>query len=583
MATVTFNFADGVTLTGTSGDDEVTLVTGAPAGGASTTIDGRGGNDTVVFDGLLSDSGVAETFSTDTAGEFFLEDGSGTPGIGDVNDDDIVLSSVETFVFDNGTVTSNASTTTEYLLQEALSQDAGSSWSVGDVLAYDGSSVAKTTDTWSLSSVDGSALTAGNSIAVTDNGTVIGAISLNVAGDALTFTADSAFQTALDIGETADVSFDIVLSDGTNTVTETVTAVVTGTASDADNTYTGTSGDDTVNLEGGNDFAVGNDGDDTIFGSDGNDTVYAGSDDTGADDLVGGDGNDILAGGAGNDVIVGDSIASDGSTIADQGDAANDTGSNTIFGGDDDDIIAIGGYNDATDGLDTGALIEDAVGAIGGQAFGGAGNDFILGTASGDDLVGLGDGNDEAVLGSGNNTVYAGADDTGMDAVTVGNGDNEIYTGAGDDTVTSADGNDTVGLGAGNDDINAGDGDNVVYGGAGDDSIVAGSGRDDLFGGAGNDTIKAGTGDDEIYGGAGDDSLTGEAGDDVFFFAAAGGNDTITDFTTGEDLIDLSQFDTAFADLVTSSDGTDMTIYVDADTSITLELVTSVNGSDFLF
>lgn len=579
MATVTFNFPDGTLteLTGTAGDDLITL---ADANGQNTdgagdevTINGRGGDDTLVFDGVLNGGTTAGEIDVSAGGDFLIQDAT---------DDTVVADSIETFVFDNGTVTSNASTTTEYLLQEALSQDAGSSWSVDDVLAYDGSSVAATGDTWSLSSVDGSALTAGNSIAVTDNGTVIGAISLNVAGDALTFTADSAFQTALDIGETADVSFEIVLSDGTNTVTETVTAVVTGTASDADNTYTGTSGSDTVDLEGGNDFAVGNDGADEIFGGDGNDTVYAGSGDTGADDLVGGDGNDILAGGAGNDIIVGDSIASNEASITDQGDAANDTGSNTIFGGDDDDIIAIGGYNSAND-LDTNAVIGDAVGAIGGQAFGGAGNDFILGTASGDDLVGLGDGADEAVLGSGNNTVYAGADDTGDDTVTVGNGDNEIYTGAGDDDVTSADGNDTVGLGADNDTIDAGDGDNVVYGGAGDDSIVAGSGRDDLFGGAGNDTIEAGTGDDEIYGGAGDDSLTGDTGDDVFFFAAAGGNDTITDFTAGEDLIDLSEFGTAFADLVTSSDGTDMTIYVDADTSITLEDVTSVNGSDFLF
>lgn len=85
---------------------------------------------------------------------------------------------------------------------------------------------------------------------------------------------------------------------------------------------------------------------------------------------------------------------------------------------------------------------------------------------------------------------------------------------------------------------------------AGDDSIAGSARRDDLIGGAGNDAIEGGAGRDRINGGAGDDTitggagadrLTGGAGADLFRFGAADGpGDVITDFTPGEDRIDLT-------------------------------------------
>ncbi|MEO0937212.1 MAG: Hint domain-containing protein [Pseudomonadota bacterium] len=63
-----------------------------------------------------------------------------------------------------------------------------------------------------------------------------------------------------------------------------------------------------------------------------------------------------------------------------------------------------------------------------------------------------------------------------------------------------------------------------------------------------------GSGNDTLDGGAGDDQLTGGAGNDTFVYQPGGGNDTITDFGTGEsgsisdgnqlnnDFIDLSQY-----------------------------------------
>ncbi|HRW73688.1 MAG TPA: tandem-95 repeat protein, partial [Ottowia sp.] len=53
----------------------------------------------------------------------------------------------------------------------------------------------------------------------------------------------------------------------------------------------------------------------------------------------------------------------------------------------------------------------------------------------------------------------------------------------------------------------------------------------------GGDVIDGGSGDDRIFGMGGDDTLTGGAGNDKFFYSAlrSDGNDTITDFTVGQD------------------------------------------------
>lgn len=89
---------------------------------------------------------------------------------------------------------------------------------------------------------------------------------------------------------------------------------------------------------------------------------------------------------------------------------------------------------------------------------------------------------------------------------------------------------------------------------AGDDTLEGGSGNDALFGEDGNDVLLGGADNDTLQGDAGADSLTGGAGDDVFIYAEGDGNDTITDFNSGNtgsitdgdqtnnDFVDLSSF-----------------------------------------
>lgn len=78
------------------------------------------------------------------------------------------------------------------------------------------------------------------------------------------------------------------------------------------------------------------------------------------------------------------------------------------------------------------------------------------------------------------------------------------------------------------------------------DSISGGDGNDTLSGAFGNDTLSGDAGNDSLSGGALDDVLTGGAGNDVFVFERLQdwlySRDTITDFTRGQDRIDVSPF-----------------------------------------
>jgi serralysin len=80
-----------------------------------------------------------------------------------------------------------------------------------------------------------------------------------------------------------------------------------------------------------------------------------------------------------------------------------------------------------------------------------------------------------------------------------------------------------------------------LIGGQGSDFLLGGLGADSLSGDAGNDTLDGGSGDDWLSGGLGDDLLTGADGRDTFVLAQTG-TDTVTDFLTGTDKLDVRAF-----------------------------------------
>lgn len=130
----------------------------------------------------------------------------------------------------------------------------------------------------------------------------------------------------------------------------------------------------------------------------------------------------------------------------------------------------------------------------------------------------------------------------------------------GNDTLSGNAGRDTIEGGAGQDDLNGGDGNDRLDGGFGNDRLFGGNGADTVKGGAGadllvgsdgQDSLIGGAGDDRIIGGFGRDTLSGGAGADTFVYQTLPAvnwresgpssvrRDVITDFTPGEDRIDI--------------------------------------------
>jgi Ca2+-binding RTX toxin-like protein len=99
--------------------------------------------------------------------------------------------------------------------------------------------------------------------------------------------------------------------------------------------------------------------------------------------------------------------------------------------------------------------------------------------------------------------------------------------------------------------ITGNSGDNRLYGFGGFDHLYGGAGDDVLYGGAGYaDVLYGGAGDDVLIGGAGRDWMFGGADADRFVYLSASNtgptestSDSISDFVSGEDLVDLSRID----------------------------------------
>ena len=147
------------------------------------------------------------------------------------------------------------------------------------------------------------------------------------------------------------------------------------------------------------------------------------------------------------------------------------------------------------------------------------------------------------------------------------------------------------------DQLSGGDGDDMVVGGGGDDAIQGEGGDDVLAGGVDDDVLAGGPGADVLWGDAGDDRLAGDADDDVltggagrdrFVFAPGFGRDIVSDFTTGEDVLELAGngFGDPAAVLASGTQvGTDTVLMLDAANAIVLRNVSpsSLTADDFLF
>ena len=95
------------------------------------------------------------------------------------------------------------------------------------------------------------------------------------------------------------------------------------------------------------------------------------------------------------------------------------------------------------------------------------------------------------------------------------------------------------------------------------------------------DVIIGSDGANILNGGGGDDVLTGGEGEDTFTFEGLFGNDSVTDFESGIDRLDFSDFGPDFAEaLVVSQDSNDALLTFSSDASVRLEGVNSADLTD---
>lgn len=237
----------------------------------------------------------------------------------------------------------------------------------------------------------------------------------------------------------------------------------------------------------------------------------------------------------------------------------------TFVGGDRSDVVSYAGAlrgvtvdlsiegvgQQTGDGQDTLVSIEDLVGSSHDDRLTGSDVANMLDGAAGDDLLNGGAGDDVLTGGPGADILFG---DEGSDTASYSDADGPVEvnlairrgTGgeaAGDklrtiENVTGSVFGDTL-IGDG--------GANQLDGGEGDDLLYGDGGKDVLIGGAGNDRLE---------GGAGRDVLTGGGGNDLFAFVSlsdsgnsAGKADVISDFTVGEDRIDVSGIDAITGEL----------------------------------
>ncbi|MFD2175038.1 calcium-binding protein [Rhodobacter lacus] len=256
-------------------------------------------------------------------------------------------------------------------------------------------------------------------------------------------------------------------------------------------------------------------------------------DDTEDDSDSNGDG-----GGGGGDAGGGDASDPDAGEDGDSGTGAEDG----AFWGDAEDNLFEGGDGDDT--MAGGAGADNLAGGAGADLMSGGTEDDTLDGGDGDDFLAGGQGDDTLTGALGDDTINGG---TGDDTIEGGAGDDVLGAGRGSDTVSGGAGEDAIGGGAGQDLISGDAGDDMIGGGAGDDTILGGAGDDFLAGGGRNDLISGDAGNDTLNGGAGNDTLTGGAGADLFVFTLgkAGNLDILTDFSRGEDLIQIAGLDKA--------------------------------------
>ncbi|MDC0572464.1 calcium-binding protein [Luminiphilus sp.] len=532
---------DSLELTATGNDIEVTTV---DAGTGAVTMGAAGDITTTTVAGGVIDIDAAGDLETTTV--------SGTTVT--LEGDDVTVGAI---TGSSVSITSTNDATASTLVGIDSTGDitiTGGTWTQatagGNINANDGTltidsadvTITGTNDVWASSIV----VTGGNDVDLGDqvntsvvNGTAAtGDIDMTI--DANDSAAGVTVQTGagdddITLNQLATI-FNATLGDGNDVLTITTSNKVTANTG---------AGDDTVNIDNANDTLTLNtaEGEDLVEinsgGIDGVTTISTGAD----NDTVNIDAGSVGAaltvnteGGAdtvqiddtGNDVTVNAGAGDDGITVA------IDAAANVNAGADDDTITLSGDSNaviDGGDGSDTLVL---------------AGNDYTDSdlSFSGIEVVNIAGAGNDAVL---SDDQFA-ADNT-FNLLGTGNATLNFLTILADstnDTTIDASGVTVTQFSEGTLHITGNDGDDTLTDNAWSGIISGGAGNDTIDGGAGQDNIDGGTGADSMTGGADADTFVIGTGDnDVGIDATNDAMDTITDFQTTVDTVDITAFSLA--------------------------------------
>lgn len=311
---------------------------------------------------------------------------------------------------------------------------------------------------------------------------------------------------------------------------------ITGLAGN-DNIY-GFAGNDQILAGSGNDIIYGGDGDDYIDPGEGDDTIYG---ENGNDTIILSSGFDVEDGGEGTDTIVFSSNQASLPVTID------------LYSGKyhfTDQIASANRNLFSIENVDSqGASDMTIYDTIGKNSITTMSGDDIIHSKGGDDIISTGAGNDTVYLKTGNYTVDLGAGDdtiylsTSMSTIEGGNGTDTAIIRAFDGFVdvhvdlkfstyfvpsklTSQDGMD----------LNLKSFETITIEGNVAATIKGTNGADSLIGNDGADTLEGRAGSDTLTGGNRQDTFVFSSGDTGIVEAEA---DTITDFVSGNDLIDL--------------------------------------------
>jgi Tol biopolymer transport system component len=258
--------------------------------------------------------------------------------------------------------------------------------------------------------------------------------------------------------------------------------------------------------------------------------------------LTGTAATDVIYGLGGNDTLIG-GFAAPGESNQLWGGSGSDTASYSA--------MAVSVTADLRGGATIGGVLVDTYNSIE-NLIGGSAGDVLIGTDPDNNILDGGAGSDVLYGLDGNDTLIGGTAAVGSY--------NQLWGGAGNDTASYA--------GTGGKVYASIEGSSAYVDSGGGYVITdAYNSIENLTGGSGNDTLIGDAGANRLQGGAGSDQLYGRGGADTFVYGAysdstvGGGYDTIADFQSGIDTLDLTALGLTAGQIQIATGGGSTSVY----------------------